>query len=289
MPHSRARSVYARLFAKSEMPTWAIRLGSRPASSTSRRTGEPLLTPSRRSWWASSVTSPACCRSTPRAPRPTANVIELSPPTATSSRDVRTARSAAAVVAASSPSGSGRSPRSTGARPARSASRCAAYVEYRANAHRTAAGVASAPVGDSEVQWAGTPRTARSTGRTPGPAASQPAARGQRGSSVTRRSCLSTRATGWLWSGSASSAIVALRRSGATRRACGRSAVGSASPCQGEGRGFESRRPLGGGPVEASFRWSGREARQRPAKPCTRVQIPSPPRTINSTGDWRSG
>src|SRR5215467_15769997 len=26
----------------------------------------------------------------------------------------------------------------------------------------------------------------------------------------------------------------------------GRSAAGSASPCQGEGRGFESRRPLGG-------------------------------------------
>ena len=26
----------------------------------------------------------------------------------------------------------------------------------------------------------------------------------------------------------------------------GRSAVGSASPCQGEGRGFESRRPLEG-------------------------------------------
>ena len=25
---------------------------------------------------------------------------------------------------------------------------------------------------------------------------------------------------------------------------CGRSAAGSASPCQGEGRGFESRRPL---------------------------------------------
>ncbi len=37
------------------------------------------------------------------------------------------------------------------------------------------------------------------------------------------------------------------------RRRCtrGRSAAGSASPCQGEGRGFESRRPLGGasGPV----------------------------------------
>jgi hypothetical protein len=30
--------------------------------------------------------------------------------------------------------------------------------------------------------------------------------------------------------------------------------------------------------VRASLRWSGREARQRPAKPCTRVQIPSPPR-----------
>src|SRR6266511_2661668 len=27
-----------------------------------------------------------------------------------------------------------------------------------------------------------------------------------------------------------------------------------------------------------SLWWSGREARQRPAKPCTRVQIPSPPR-----------
>ena len=33
---------------------------------------------------------------------------------------------------------------------------------------------------------------------------------------------------------------------GFARKTCGRSAVGSASPCQGEGRGFESRRPLGG-------------------------------------------
>ncbi len=32
-----------------------------------------------------------------------------------------------------------------------------------------------------------------------------------------------------------------------TRRACGCSAAGSASPCQGEGRGFESRHPLGAG------------------------------------------
>ena len=55
---------------------------------------------------------------------------------------------------------------------------------------------------------------------------------------------------------------------------------GRASPCQGEGRGFESRRPLG---VARGFGdrvpwWSGREARQRTANPCTRVQIPSPPR-----------
>src|SRR5690606_24677942 len=32
-------------------------------------------------------------------------------------------------------------------------------------------------------------------------------------------------------------------------------------------RGYRGLRP----------RWGGREARQRPAKPCTRVQIPSPP------------
>src|SRR4051812_45247759 len=66
-----------------------------------------------------------------------------------------------------------------------------------------------------------------------------------------------------------------------SRGTSGRSAAGSASPCQGEGRGFESRRPLGEaatGYVRGQTRWSGREARQRPAKPCTRVQIPSPPR-----------
>jgi len=32
----------------------------------------------------------------------------------------------------------------------------------------------------------------------------------------------------------------------ASRRSRGRGSVGRASPCQGEGRGFESRRPLGG-------------------------------------------
>ena len=36
--------------------------------------------------------------------------------------------------------------------------------------------------------------------------------------------------------------------------------------------------------------WCGREARQRPAKPFTRVRIPSPPRLENLIlGDWRSG
>ncbi len=62
---------------------------------------------------------------------------------------------------------------------------------------------------------------------------------------------------------------------------------GRASPCQGEGRGFESRRPLGGRHSRPAFRslrtevsgWSGREARQRPAKPYTWVRIPSPPRS----------
>ncbi len=50
---------------------------------------------------------------------------------------------------------------------------------------------------------------------------------------------------GWLWT----PAGPALRFSHQPQRrrcTCGRSAAGSASPCQGEGRGFESRRPLGG-------------------------------------------
>ena len=65
----------------------------------------------------------------------------------------------------------------------------------------------------------------------------------------------------------------------AARSSRGRGSVGRASPCQGEGRGFESRRPLGGDSrLIGLTRWSGREARQRPAKPSTRVQIPSPPR-----------
>ena len=96
---------------------------------------------------------------------------------------------------------------------------------------------------------------------------------------------------------------------------CGRSAAGSASPCQGEGRGFESRRPLcvvphAGPPQEwvfpkrrpqtvrgekllrgearqRSFRQGGvaEWLRQGPAKPCTRVRFPPPPRAISSVGE----
>ncbi len=76
----------------------------------------------------------------------------------------------------------------------------------------------------------------------------------------------------------------------------GRSAAGSASPCQGEGRGFESRRPLGGAGSRLACRRSARLfgtgpaprgsacggmaewLRQGPAKPCTRVRFPLPPR-----------
>jgi hypothetical protein len=66
------------------------------------------------------------------------------------------------------------------------------------------------------------------------------------------------------------------RRATISPVARGCSAVGSASPCQGEGRGFESRHPL---EVQSHQpqRWSGRVVRQRPAKPCTRVRFPSPP------------
>ena len=67
----------------------------------------------------------------------------------------------------------------------------------------------------------------------------------------------------------------------------GCSAVGSAQPCQGWGREFESRHPLecrGSSPEESRHVgsihtwWRGRAARHRPAKPFTRVRIPSPPR-----------
>src|SRR5258707_7490846 len=78
--------------------------------------------------------------------------------------------------------------------------------------------------------------------------------------------------------------------------ACGRGSAGRASPCQGEGRGFESRRPLGGaacgGLLIPARRLYGRHEarsyggvaewlRQGPAKPCTRVRFPSPPRILD--------
>src|SRR6266567_4550509 len=94
---------------------------------------------------------------------------------------------------------------------------------------------------------------------------------------------------------------------------CGRGSAGRASPCQGEGRGFESRRPLGGAGRRlklfaalllaalmfcSTARQSARLCRhlgapasrqaagggmaewlrQGPAKPCTRVRFPLPPR-----------
>src|SRR6218665_1735820 len=70
-----------------------------------------------------------------------------------------------------------------------------------------------------------------------------------------------------------------------TREQRGCSAVGSAQPCQGWGREFESRHPLKcRGLLRRAFRtwgqstrWRGRAARHRPAKPFTRVRIPSPP------------
>ncbi len=73
---------------------------------------------------------------------------------------------------------------------------------------------------------------------------------------------------------------------GVLARGC--SAAGSASPCQGEGREFESRHPLWfplcGYPCEAvSPRWNGRVVRQRSAKPCTRVRFPFPPRVTMTT------
>ena len=67
----------------------------------------------------------------------------------------------------------------------------------------------------------------------------------------------------------------------------GCSAVGSASPCQGEGRGFESRHPLEGASGINPPRWSGRVVRQRPAKPCTRVRFPSPPLFVSMGHCWQ--
>ena len=94
---------------------------------------------------------------------------------------------------------------------------------------------------------------------------------------------------GIVWTPPLGSAMVSSRVStpAGAEAARGRGSVGRASPCQGEGRGFESRRPLGASLGQSRRgarlpRWSGREARQRTANPCTRVQIPSPPRAIGA-------
>ncbi len=83
---------------------------------------------------------------------------------------------------------------------------------------------------------------------------------------------------------------------------CGRSAAGSASPCQGEGRGFESRRPLGmprgfpsngkperihGGVAERrgnglQSRLHGFKSRLHLAKQAARPEVPARSRTCSA-------
>ena len=68
----------------------------------------------------------------------------------------------------------------------------------------------------------------------------------------------------------------------------GRGSAGRASPCQGEGRGFESRRPLGarlassGGEQAPTVEWPRGEATA-----CKAVYTGSNP--VSTSGDWRSG
>ena len=72
-------------------------------------------------------------------------------------------------------------------------------------------------------------------------------------------------------------------------RVRGLSAVGSAPPCQGGGRGFEPRSPLhesSGADSIGSFhiRRDGQVVRQRPAKPLSPVRIRvSPPTNVKGT------
>jgi hypothetical protein len=54
--------------------------------------------------------------------------------------------------------------------------------------------------------------------------------------------------------------------------------VAGSSPVVRSKASCPDRTPQGARSGLGPQRWSGREARQRPAKPCTRVQIPSPPR-----------
>ena len=68
-------------------------------------------------------------------------------------------------------------------------------------------------------------------------------------------------------------------RTGEIRRECGRGSAGRASPCQGEGRGFESRRPLGG---------AGRRPREPTVRTALRYQWRAPQRG-SPLAEWPSG
>ena len=77
----------------------------------------------------------------------------------------------------------------------------------------------------------------------------------------------------------------------ARKAQCGRGSVGRASPCQGEGREFESRRPLGDivspnsmrrGKTSIAVEWPRGEATD-----CKSVYTGSNP--VSTSGGWRSG
>src|SRR5205085_2202089 len=140
---------------------------------------------------------------------------------------------------------------------ARSTCRVAHQLDNRASARRTACGVACAPVGDSDVANAGTPSNATSTSRVPGPAANQWLARGQRRTATSSdrpyrgnpgscqrpapRPARSRFVQAQRQPDVAKSAQIEGGGSAIVTTARGRGSVGRASPCQGEGRGFESR------------------------------------------------
>jgi hypothetical protein len=69
----------------------------------------------------------------------------------------------------------------------------------------------------------------------------------------------------------------ALLACGLHNRPCGRGSAGRASPCQGEGRGFESRRPLHEGPGQRHHRrrpGPRRVRRHTPPSFCVTAQVP---------------
>ncbi len=71
---------------------------------------------------------------------------------------------------------------------------------------------------------------------------------------------------------------------------CGRGSVGRASPCQGEGREFESRRPLGEKSLQPIWGGSNLHPVEWPrgeATDCKSVYTGSNP--VSTSGGWRSG